>query len=47
MVRERAVEFKQGNTQFEKQEIKTWCCVNQGYSSLHTEFEKNIYTPDE
>ena len=47
MIREPPVKFREGEAQFEAQDIKTWCCISQGISSLKTDFEKNIYEPIE
>ena len=45
IVRERPVEFKMGEQQQETSNITTWCCVDQGTSSMWSSFEKNIFTP--
>jgi len=44
-IRERPVELKQNEEQKELSNIKTWCCINQGKSSMWCNFEKNVFTP--
>ncbi len=46
-IREKPVNFKTNEQQQETSKIKTWCCIDQGTSSMWSTFEKNIYTPQE
>ena len=46
-IREKPVAFKANEQQQETSKIKTWCCIDQGVSSMWAAFEKNIYTPQE
>jgi len=47
MIREPAVKLREGEAQSEKSDISTCCCIPQGTSTLKTDFEKNIYCPNE
>ena len=47
VIREPAVEFKAGEEQKERSNIKTWCCIDQGHSTMWSTFNKNIFTPHE
>lgn len=47
MIREPAVTFKAGEEQKETSNIKTWCCIDQGESTMWSTFNKNIFTPHE
>lgn len=44
-IREKPVNFKMNEQQQETSKIKTWCCIDQGTSSMWSTFEKNIFTP--
>jgi hypothetical protein len=46
-IREKPVAFKANEQQQETSKIKTWCCIDQGISSMWATFERNIYTPQE
>lgn len=46
-IREKPVQFKTNEQQQETSIVKTWCCIDQGVSSMWSTFEKNIYTPQE
>ena len=46
-IREPAVAYKEGEEQKETSNIKTWCCVDQGNSTMWSTFNKNIFTPHE
>ncbi len=46
-IREKPVEFKANEQKQETANIKTWCCIDQGASSMWSTFDKNIYTPQE
>jgi len=41
IIREKPVEWKVGEAQQETSEIKTWCCCDQGTSTMWSVFEKN------
>ena len=45
MIREKPVEFRMNENQHEKSQISTWCCIDQGESTMWATYEKNIYTP--
>ena len=47
IIREPAVAYKEGEEQKERSEIKTWCCIDQGASTMWSTFNKNIFTPHE
>lgn len=47
VVREPPVEFKVGEQQQETSHVTTWCCVDQGTSSMWSAFEKNVFTPQD
>ena len=47
VVREPAVQFKAGEEQKERSNIKTCCCIDQGHSTMWSTFDKNIFTPHE
>jgi len=47
MIRQPPVKLRQDETQIEKSKINTCCCISQGTSCLSTDFEKNIYLPNE
>jgi len=47
MIREKPVTFKTGEAQAETSHIKTWCCCDQGTSTMSSVFEKNQYLPSE
>ena len=47
MIRGPPVKFKEDDKQFEKSELTCCCCFPKGFASMQTEFEKNIYCPNE
>jgi len=47
IIREKPVSYKEDLGIEETCNIKAWCCVPQGPSTLKAKFEKNIYTPQE
>ena len=47
IVREMGDNFQTNISQTSEHDITTWCCVNQGRSRITTNFEKNIFQPDE
>jgi hypothetical protein len=46
-IREPPVQFKMNEQQAENANIKTWCCIDQGFSKMWANYEKNIYLPNE
>ena len=47
MIREKPVEFHMNDAQAETSNIKTWCCIDQGTSSMNSVFQKNQFLPNE
>ena len=47
IIREPSVAFKAGEEQKERSNIKTWCCIDQGHSTMWSTFNKNVFTPHE
>ena len=47
IIREPPVQFKMGERQEEVSQITTCCCMDQGTSKMWSEFEKNIFLPNE
>jgi len=47
IIREKPVSFKVGEEQAETSHIKTWCCCDQGTSTMWSVFEKNQFIPTE
>jgi len=47
VVREPSVAFKVGDQQSETSNISTWCCIDQGTSTMWSAFEKNVFTPQD
>jgi hypothetical protein len=47
MVREQPPNFEMMINQANRQNIKTWCCIDQGFSEITGRFEKNLYCPNE
>ena len=47
IIREKPVEWRVGERQSETSNIKTWCCIDQGTSTMWSEFEKNQFIPTE
>lgn len=46
-IREKPVNLVVGEAQSETSEIKTWCCISQGTSSMSSVFNKNVFLPNE
>jgi hypothetical protein len=46
-IREPPVPFKMNERQMEESKVTTWCCIDQGTSTMWANYEKNIYTPQE
>lgn len=46
-IREPPVPFKMNEQQMEESKVTTWCCIDQGVSTMWANYEKNIYTPQE
>jgi hypothetical protein len=44
-IREPPVPFKMNERQMEESKVTTWCCIDQGTSTMWANYEKNIYTP--
>lgn len=44
-IREPPVAFKMNEQQHEESKVTTWCCIDQGVSTMWANYEKNIYTP--
>lgn len=47
IIREPPVAFKVGEKQQEVSRIKTCCCIDKGTSTMYSEFEKNVFLPNE
>lgn len=47
IIREPPVTFKVGEKQQEVSRIKTCCCLDKGTSTMYSEFEKNVFLPNE
>ena len=47
IIREKPVNMVVGEAQSETSHIKTWCCVDQGQSTLSSVFAKNVFLPNE
>jgi hypothetical protein len=47
IIREPPVTFKTGDKQMEVSQIKTCCCMDKGQSTMYSEFEKNVFLPNE
>ena len=47
IIRERPVALVTGEAQSETSHIKTWCCIDQGTSTMSSVFEKNVFLPNE
>ena len=47
MIREKPVNFKTNDAQSETSNIKTWCCIDQGTSTMSSLFQKNQFLPNE
>ena len=47
IIREKPVAFRTGDAQAETSHLKTWCCIDQGTSTMSSVFEKNQYLPTE
>lgn len=47
IIREKAVKLQEDVSIASKQELTNCCCVSKGFSTLKTDFEKNIYCPNE
>lgn len=47
IIREKPVNMVVGEAQSETSHIKTWCCVDQGQSTMSSVFAKNIFLPNE
>ena len=47
IIRERPVNMVVGDAQSETSNIKTWCCIDQGTSTMSSVFEKNVFLPTE
>jgi len=47
IIREPPVSFKAGERQQEVSQITTCCCMDQGTSTMASEFEKNVFLPNE
>ena len=46
-IREKPVDLVVGEAQSETSEIKTWCCISQGTSTMSSVFNKNVFLPNE
>ena len=47
IIRERPVNLVVGEAQSETSNIKTWCCIDQGTSTMSSVFNKNVFMPNE
>ena len=47
IIREKPVNMVVGDAQAETSNIKTWCCIDQGHSTMSSVFEKNVFLPNE
>lgn len=47
IIREKPVALREGDQQSETSHIKTWCCVDQGHSTMSSVFNKNVFLPNE
>lgn len=47
IVREAPPDLQMMVTQASKHDVTTWCCMNQGPSSIQARFERNQYEPTE
>lgn len=47
IIREKPVELRIGDAQSETSNIKTWCCCDQGTSTMSSVFNKNVFMPNE
>ena len=47
IIREKPVNLVVGEAQSETSHIKTWCCIDQGTSSMSSVFNKNVFLPNE
>ena len=45
IIREKPVQMVVGDAQSETSNIKTWCCIDQGTSTMSSVFEKNVFLP--
>lgn len=46
-IRQKPVDFKMNEGQHEKSKVTTWCCIDQGTSTMWANFEQNVYTPEQ
>lgn len=46
-IREKPVAFAANAVQSETSNVKTWCCCDQGTSSMSSVFNKNVFMPNE
>jgi hypothetical protein len=47
VIREKPVNLVTGDAQEETSHIKTWCCIDQGRSTMSSVFNKNVFLPNE
>ena len=47
IIREKPVNLVVGDAQSETSQIKTWCCIDQGTSTMSSVFNKNVFMPNE
>ena len=47
IIREKPVNLVVGEAQSETSNIKTWCCIDQGTSTMSSVFAKNVFLPNE
>lgn len=47
LIRQKPVDLSENTSHFMRSELNNYGCIGKGFSSLKTEFEKNIYCPNE